>query len=406
MAMNEIKEIPGGTITSPKGFTAGAVYAGLKSEEAELPDVGILYSEVSCAAAGVFTTNRIKAAPVLFSQENLIGQKAQAIVVNAGCANACVGEQGTTDAYDMAAFTAYKLNIDKELVLVASTGVIGVALPMPKVRDGIDKVTLSVKGGHDLAWAIITTDTGAKEIAVTASAGDKEFIIGGIAKGAGMIHPNMATLLGFIATDAAVDPDFLQMALRRAVDVSFNMITVDGDTSTNDSVFLLANGLARNDPISADSPAADIFEKALEQVCLYLAKRIAGDGEGATKLVEVTVEGALTVAEARIAARTIASSSLVKSAIYGADPNWGRIMAALGRSGVEVEGAGIDVYLGALPVARKTQAVRFDPKEARAILSQNQVYIKVNLNVGKGSATAWGCDLSEEYVTINSAYKT
>src|SRR4030042_2839397 len=310
MAMNEIKEIPGGTITSPKGFTAGAVYAGLKSEEAELPDVGILYSEVSCAAAGVFTTNRIKAAPVLFSQENLIGQKAQAIVVNAGCANACVGEQGTTDAYDMAAFTAYKLNIDKELVLVASTGVIGVALPMPKVRDGIDKVTLSVKGGHDLAWAIITTDTGAKEIAVTASAGDKEFIIGGIAKGAGMIHPNMATLLGFIATDAAVDPDFLQMALRRAVDVSFNMITVDGDTSTNDSVFLLANGLARNDPISADSPAADIFEKALEQVCLYLAKRIAGDGEGATKLVEITVEGALTVAEARIAARTIASSSL------------------------------------------------------------------------------------------------
>jgi glutamate N-acetyltransferase / amino-acid N-acetyltransferase len=406
MAMNEIKEIPGGTITSPKGFTAGAVYAGIKSEEAELPDVGLLYSEVPCAAAGVFTTNRIKAAPVLLSQKNLIEQKAQAIVVNAGCANACVGEQGETDAFDMAAFTAYKLKIDKESVLVASTGIIGVALPMPKVRDGIDRVELSTKGGHDLAWAIITTDTGAKEIAVTASAGGKEFIIGGIAKGAGMIHPNMATLLSFIATDAAVDPDFLQLALRHAVDISFNMITVDGDTSTNDSVFLLANGLAKNELIDADSPDAGIFQKALEKVCLYLAKRIAGDGEGATKLIEVTVEGALTVADARIAARTIASSSLVKSAIYGADPNWGRIMAALGRSGVEVEGAGIDIYLGGLQVAQKTQAANFEPKKAKEILKKKQVSIKVNLNVGKGSATAWGCDLSEEYVTINSAYKT
>jgi glutamate N-acetyltransferase / amino-acid N-acetyltransferase len=277
---------------------------------------------------------------------------------------------------------------------------------MPKVRDGIDLIELSTKGGHDLAWAIITTDTGAKEIAVTANARGKEFVIGGIAKGAGMIHPNMATLLSFIATDAVVDPDFLQLALRRAVDMSFNMITVDGDTSTNDSVFLLANGLAKNELIDADSPDADVFEKALEKVCLYLAKRIAADGEGATKLIEVTVEGALTVADARIAARTIASSSLVKSAIYGADPNWGRIMAALGRSGVEVEGAGIDIYLGDLQVAQKTQATNFEPKKAVEILKKKQVSIKVNLNVGKGSATAWGCDLSEEYVTINSAYKT
>lgn len=404
--MSVIKEIAGGTVTSPKGFTAGAVYAGLKSEEKELPDVGLLFSEVPCAAAGVFTANRIKAAPVLLSQKNLAEQKAQAIVVNAGCANACVGEQGTSDAYDMAAFTAYKLNIDKELVLVASTGVIGVALPMPKVRDGIDRVTLSPKGGHDLAWAIITTDTGTKEIAVSASADGKEFIIGGIAKGAGMIHPNMATLLCFLTTDAAVEPDFLQMTLRHAVDNSFNMITIDGDTSTNDSVFLLANGLAQNEPIDADSPAADVFEEALEHVCLYLAKRIAGDGEGATKLIEVTVEGALTVADARTAARTIASSPLVKSAIYGADPNWGRIMAALGRSGVEIEGAGIDVYLDGLQVAQKTRAARFDHNKAKAILSQKQVSIKVNLHVGKGSATAWGCDLSEEYVTINSAYRT
>jgi glutamate N-acetyltransferase/amino-acid N-acetyltransferase len=336
----------------------------------------------------------------------LIDQKAQAVVVNAGCANACVGEQGLTDARDMAAFAAYKLNIAKELVLVASTGVIGMALPMAKVRDGIDKAVLSTKGGHDLAWAIITTDTVSKEIAVKVNSGNKTFIIGGIAKGAGMIHPNMATLLSFITTDAAVDPDYLQMALRRAVDISFNMITVDGDTSTNDSVFLLANGRSMDETINADSPEADIFEKALEKVCLYLAKRIAADGEGATKLVEVTVEGALTVADARIAARTIASSNLVKSAIYGSDPNWGRILAALGRSGVEIEGAGIDVYLGPLQVARKTQATRFDPKEASNILSQKQVYIKVNLNLGKGSATAWGCDLSEEYVTINSAYRT
>jgi glutamate N-acetyltransferase/amino-acid N-acetyltransferase len=404
--MNEIEEITGGTVTTPKGFSAGAVYAGLKGEEKELPDVGILFSEVPCTAAGVFTNNRIKAAPVLLSQKNLTEHKAQAIVVNAGCANACVGEQGASDAYDMAAFTAYKLNIDKELVLVASTGVIGVVLPMAKVRDGIDRVTLSPQGGHDLSWAIMTTDTAPKEIAVSVKIDGKEFIIGGIAKGSGMIHPNMATLLCFLTTDAAVEPDFLQMALRRAVDVSFNMITIDGDTSTNDTVFLLANGLAQNEPIDADSPAAGVFEKALEHVCLYLAKRMAGDGEGATKLIEVTVEGALTMADARIAARTIASSPLVKSAIYGADPNWGRIMAVLGRSGVEIEGAGIDVYLGGLQVAQKTQATRFDHNKAKEILSQKQVSIKVNLHVGKGSATAWGCDLSEEYVTINSAYRT
>jgi glutamate N-acetyltransferase/amino-acid N-acetyltransferase len=406
IAMSEAKEIPGGTVTTPKGFSAGAVHAGLKSEEKDLPDVGILFSEVPCAAAGVCTTNRVKAAPVLLSQKNLTRQKAQAIVVNAGCANACVGEQGVRDAYDMAAFTAYKLNIDRELVLVASTGVIGAALPMDKVRNGIDGVILSPEGGHDLAWAIMTTDTVPKETAVSVGAEDKEFIIGGIAKGSGMIHPNMATLLCFITTDAAVDADFLQMALRRAVDVSFNMITIDGDTSTNDTVFLLANGLAQNETIGADSPAASVFEKALGHVCLYLAKLIAGDGEGATKLIAVTVEGALTVADARMAARIIASSPLVKSAIYGADPNWGRIMAALGRSGVEIEGAGIDVYLDGLQVAHGTQVARFDPKEAKAILSRRQVTIKVNLHVGKGSATAWGCDLSEEYVTINSAYRT
>jgi glutamate N-acetyltransferase/amino-acid N-acetyltransferase len=269
-------------------------------------------------------------------------------------------------------------------------------------------VTVSRECGHDLARAIVTTDTFAKEVAVRVSPGPGEgdIIIAGIAKGAGMIHPDMATLLCFIATDAALSPAFLRRALKTAVDVSFNMMTVDGDTSPNDSVIVLANGLAGNRVIKSGGPGAREFEKGLETVCLFLAKSIASDGEGATRLIEVTVEGALTIAQARRAARTIAGSSLVKAAVHGADPNWGRIIAAVGRSGAEMAESKVDLYLGDLCLMKAGRPLLFARERARAILFRSEVPIRVCLNLGEASATAWGCDLSEEYVTINSEYTT
>jgi glutamate N-acetyltransferase/amino-acid N-acetyltransferase len=402
-----VKVIPGGTITSPKGFLAGATYIGLKTRGDNPLDLGILYSEVPCIAAGVFTTNRVKAAPVLLCQRNLRGNKAQAIVINSGCANACTGEQGMRHAEETAARAAKKLGMPLQHVLVASTGVIGKHLPMKQVSEGIRKVKLSPDGGHILAKAIMTTDTFPKEIAVRLKLReDGEVTIGGIAKGAGMIHPDMATLLCFIATDAAVSPTFLKKSLKNAVDASFNMITVDGDTSPNDSVIVLANGLAKNRVIKKGSPDAEAFEKALREVCLYLAKSIARDGEGATKLIQVTVEGALTVAEARSGARTIAGSALVKAAVHGSDPNWGRIIAALGRSGIKMEEERVDLYLDTICMMKGGCPQPFDKARAKSVLDRAGVPIRVCLNLGEASATAWGCDLSEEYVTINSEYTT
>ncbi len=402
-----IKVIPDGTITSPRGFLAGATYIGLKTRGDNPLDLGILYSKVPCVAAGVFTTNRVKAAPVLLCQRNLRGNKAQAIVVNSGCANACTGEQGVKQAGETAALTAKRLGLPPQHVLVASTGVIGKHLPMKQVSEGIRKVKLSADGGHNLAKAIMTTDTFPKEIAVRLKLTEgEEVTIGGIAKGAGMIHPDMATLLCFIATDAAVSPAFLKKALKNAVDASFNMITVDGDTSPNDSAIILANGLARNKVIKRGSPGAEAFEKALLEVCLYLAKSIARDGEGATRLIQVTVEGALTVFEARSGARTIAGSSLVKAAVHGSDPNWGRIIAALGRSGIKMDEARVDLYLDTICMMKGGCPQPFDKARAKSILDRAGIPIRVCLNLGEASATAWGCDLSEEYVTINSQYTT
>jgi glutamate N-acetyltransferase/amino-acid N-acetyltransferase len=315
-------------------------------------------------------------------------------------------ERGFSDALEMATLTARKLGISPDEVLVASTGVIGMPLPMERVRAGIEKIALSSQGGHELAKAIMTTDTFPKEIAMTVRIGDSEVTIGGVAKGAGMIHPNMATLLCFLATDAAIDSDFLQLALQKAANTSFNMITVDSDTSPNDTVLLLANGLAGNKRIEAETTEAEAFQTALQEVCLYLAKCIVKDGEGATKLIEVTIEGALTSEDARFAARTIAGSPLVKAAVHGGDPNWGRIIAALGRSGAEIAEAKIDLYLDNLCLLKAGCPLKFDEEEARAVLSNGEVPIRVCLNLGRESATAWGCDLSEEYVTINSEYTT
>jgi len=327
-------------------------------------------------------------------------------VVNSGCANACTGEQGLADAAEMAGVTAQRLGISPEDVLVASTGVIGTPLPMNLIRSGIEKITLSRHGGHELAWAITTTDTFTKEIALAVELDGSEITLGGVAKGAGMIHPELATLLCFLTTDAKVDPDLLQPALQKAVDISFNMISVDGDTSPNDTVLLLANGLAGNETIHSGSHSREKFEQALIEVCLSLAKQIARDGEGATKLIEVTVEGALTLADARVAARSIAASSLVKTAIHGSDPNWGRVIAALGRAKVNVDPSRIDLYVGELCLVSGGCPLPFDRARASSILSQDEVPIRLCLNLGPEKATAWGCDLSEEYVTINSTYTT
>lgn len=398
-----LKFIPSGTITSVTGFLAGAVHAGIKSED-EL-DLAILCSEVPCTAVGVLTANRIKSAPVILSQRHLLRGKAQAIVVNSGCANACVGEQGLADASQMARLVAGKLDILPEDILIASTGIIGTLLPMDCVRTGIEKIKPSRDGGHDFAKAIMTTDTKPKKVTVQVDMRDFRFTIGGVAKGAGMIHPDLATMLCFMATDALVDADLLQSTLRKAVDASLNMVSIDGETSPSDCVFLLANGLAHNPPISFDNGEA--FQEALTEVCIYLAKSVARDGEGATKLIEVTVEGAKHQAQARQAARTVASSALVKAAIHGNDPNWGRIVAALGRSGAEVREDRLDIYLNDICVMKQGCPASFSKEEMRMALSNtDNVLIRLFLNLGDGRATAWGCDLSEEYVTINSAYTT
>ena len=398
--------VPGGTVTTPAGFSAGAVHAGIKTRGDRVLDLGILYSEVSCTAAGVLTTNKVKAAPVLVCQERLAGRKARAVVVNSGCANACTSEQGLADAQEMTSLVAKKLSIPAAEVLVASTGVIGVPLPMPRVRTGIERIVMSRDGGHQLARAILTTDSNPKQIAVSTKVNNTKITVGGIAKGAGMIFPNMATLLCFLTTDARLDPRLAEWALRGAVDASFNMISVDNDTSTNDTVILMASGLAGNQPIKDGTADAEAFKAALQEVCVYLAKRVVRGGEGATRLIEVRVEGAASEQDARLAARAVASSSLVKAAVHGADPNWGRILAAVGRSGAEVDQSRVDLYLDEINLLKAGSPVQFDVEKARHILKREEVPVRVCLNLGGDAAVGWGCDLSADYVTINSAYAT
>jgi glutamate N-acetyltransferase/amino-acid N-acetyltransferase len=397
-----MKIINDGTITTPQGFLAGATHIGLNGED-EL-DLGILYSEKPCVTAGLFTTNKIKAAPVVLSQSRFLQQRNQAIVVNSGRANACTGEAGMTAAIEMADLTARKLNLPSETVLVASTGVIGLPIPMELIQPGIEKISLSPEKGHELARAIMTTDTLPKEIAIAIRIDGVEVVLGGIAKGAGMIHPNLATMLVFISSDAVIDDKLLQDSLKKAVDGSLNMVSIDGDTSPNDTVLMLANGLAGNKPIKGGTANAEIFQQALQELCLYLTKCIARDGEGATKLVSVSVTGAVDETQARQAARTIISSPLVKTAIHGSEPNWGRIIAALGRSGAEVVESKIDLYFGNLCLVKSGSPQPVKEEIAKSLLDRPEVFIKVNLNLGEGEATAWGCDLSEEYVRINSTY--
>ncbi|WP_037999769.1 bifunctional glutamate N-acetyltransferase/amino-acid acetyltransferase ArgJ [Thermacetogenium phaeum] len=399
--------VPGG-ITAPKGFLAAGMAAEVRKRGRR--DLALLYSEAPAAAAALFTQNQVQAAPVLVTREHLMQTEGQAraVVVNSGIANACTGERGIADARRMAEVAGEALKVPPQQVIVASTGVIGEYLPMEKIEAGIRKaaLALSVDGGGAAAEAILTTDTTTKECAIRLPLGDKEVTVGGIAKGSGMIHPNMATMLAFITTDAVVEVPALQQALRWATDRSFNVITVDGDTSTNDMVVLLANGRAGNSPLTAGDPEFTLFRDALLAVCVELSKMIASDGEGASKLLEVRVKGAPGEAEARKIARAVAGSNLVKAAIFGEDANWGRVLSAAGACGVPFDPNLVDVFLGDLQVAARGMGLAFDEEKARSILSQREVTITLDLHSGGGRGTAWGCDLSFDYVRINAHYRT
>lgn len=394
--------VAGGSVTSPPGFVAGAVSAGIKSVSGAL-DLALLVSESPATAVGVFTRNRFRAAPVILSEKRLNSGKSRAILVNAGCANAGTGYLGFTNAETMTRQTAERLRVSEADVLVASTGVIGAHLPMTKIEDGLGRIMLSEDGGHDFARAIMTTDLVSKEIAVTVP--EFGFTIGGCAKGSGMIHPDMATMLAFITTDAGGAPGVLKELLCQKVGRSFNLISVDGDTSTNDSVFLLANGITGMN-LEPDTRAYELFSAALEYVCVFLARAIARDGEGATRLVQLEVGGAATDEDARKIIRAVLSSPLFKTAVHGGDPNWGRIVAAAGRSGVDLEVERINLRIGNIVVLNQGQPVDFDEALAAALMSGPEVSLCLDLGLGTHTLTGWGCDMSAEYISINADYKT
>lgn len=401
-------EIFEGGVTSAKGFKASGVFAGLKKAR---KDMAMIVSECEAVAAGTYTTNKVKAAPVLWDMK-LTGQgKARAVVVNSGNANACTGEQGLKDAEEMASYAAGLLSTEKELVLVASTGVIGVNLDMAKIKKGEELLVQSLSDDwKDAAQAILTTDTFAKTAACSVEIGGKTVTIGGMSKGSGMIHPNMATTLSFITTDAAISHDVLQSLLGKTVDDTYNMISVDGDTSTNDSVLVLANGMAGNAEIRKGSAEEAVFEEAFRYVLGTLARMIARDGEGATRFIEMTVKGARTKEDAKTLARSVVSSSLVKAAFFGSDANWGRILCAMGYSGADFDPDIVDLSFvspkGSIEVLSGGQPVPFDEDKAKEILLEKEVGAVADCHQGDGEASAWGCDLTYDYVKINGDYRS
>lgn len=394
-----------GGVTAPGGFLASGVAAGVKKTK---KDLALLVSTVPAAAAGVFTTNRVKAAPLLVTAARLEKGVAQAVVVNSGNANACNGPEGYADALAMGRAVAQALNLPEELVLVSSTGVIGQRLPLEKIEAALPAAAAALDAGGHLAAAeaILTTDTVVKEAAVRFSLGGSTCTVGGMAKGSGMIHPNMATMLAFLTTDVAIRPELLRRALKEAVDASFNMITVDGDTSTNDMAVVLANGRAQNPEINADGPDYAAFAAALTAVAVELAKKVARDGEGASRLIEVRVKGARSDADARLAARAIAASNLVKAAVFGRDANWGRILCAAGYSGAVFDPEKVDIFLGAEQVAADGAGLAFSEERASAELERDPAVVTVDFKEGEGTAVAWGCDLTYDYVRINASYRT
>lgn len=401
--------VPDGGVTTPKGFRAGGLHCGLKKTDRH--DLGAIVCEVPAAAAAVYTTNLFQAAPLQVTRESLAEEgKLRAVLVNSGNANACTGKQGEDDARTMRAGIAEALGVPAHQVAVASTGVIGELLKMDRVSSGIAKLPEQLRadaqGSDDFCQAILTTDLVKKTACVKLTIDGREVVIAGAAKGSGMIHPNMATMLGFVTTDANVPASLLQELLRETTDVTFNMITVDGDTSTNDMLVAMASGLAGNGELSRDHADFAAFADGLRYVCGELAKAIARDGEGATKLIETTVTGARSDDDARAIAKTIIGSSLVKSAAFGADANWGRIIAAVGRAGVPVDVNTVDIKLGDISVLEQSRPVAFDEDAALAYLKGDTVAIRVDLNCGEGRAVAWGCDLTYDYVRINAAYRT
>ena len=407
-----MKEISGG-VCAPKGFKAGGIRCGIKADP-EKKDLALIHSEKPCTAAAVFTQNLVQAACVLVTREHIAGGTLQAIVANSGNANACTGEAGLDAARRMAELVAGKLGIKAQEVAVASTGVIGVPLPIGKIENGMNALADSLRGdetGHAAALdAIMTTDTRKKEIAVEIEIGGVPVRIGGMAKGAGMIHPNMATMLGFLTTDAAISAETLDRLLRRATARSFNRVTVDGDTSTNDMVILMANGTSGVPALDENSEGLEIFAGALEAVCVFLARAIARDGEGASRLVTVTVDGAASEETAEKLAKSVASSSLVKTACFGADANWGRILCAMGYAGVDFDPSRTGVRFrspqGEIAMCSNGNPLPFSEEDAKRILSQDEIEILIDIAGGNGTATVWGCDLTYDYVKINGDYRS
>ena len=402
-----ITPVEGGTITTAQGFKAGATYVGIKTFSEDKMDMGMLLSDTPCSVAGVFTKSSLVSPSVTVNRETIVaGGSVRGLVVNSGIANAGVGEQGYIDAKEMAAVAAAGFGVKPEEVLVFSTGVIGVELPMTLIKKGVDEIELSDDGGNLLARSMMTTDTRTKETGVTINLGGTDINISGVAKGSGMIHPNMATMLCFVATDAAVDQDFLRYILPDIADSTLNMLDIDGDTSTNDSLVVLANGAAGNTTLISSSEDAGAFKDGLTEVLVQLTRQLAQDGEGASKLIVAEDEGARNLADARMAAKTITSSLLVKSAVYGSDPNWGRLIMAIGRSGAETVESKIDLYINGVCIMEAGKPVPFARDAVVALMRGDEVTFGVNLNLADGRATSWGCDLTEEYVVINSAYTT
>ncbi|EQB96267.1 N-acetylglutamate synthase [Geobacillus sp. A8] len=402
----QVTAVADGTVVTPKGFQAAGVHAGLRYSK---KDLGVILCDVPASAAAVYTQSHFQAAPLKVTQASLaVEQKLQAVIVNSACANACTGEQGLKDAYEMRELCAKQFGLALHHVAVASTGVIGEYLPMEKIRAGIEKLVpgATMADAEAFQTAILTTDTVMKRACYQTTVDGKTVTVGGAAKGSGMIHPNMATMLAFITTDANISSAVLHDALRSITDVSFNQITVDGDTSTNDMVVVMANGLAGNDELTPNHPDWEHFYEALRKTCEDLAKQIARDGEGATKLIEVRVRGAKTDDEAKKVAKQIVGSNLVKTAVYGADANWGRIIGAIGYADADVDPDNVDVAIGPMVMLKGSEPQPFSEEEATAYLQQETVVIEVDLHLGDGFGVAWGCDLTYDYVKINASYRT
>lgn len=401
-----IKQLEGGSIVTPRGFEAAGVHAGLRYAK---KDVGMIASTVPASSAAVYTLNTFQAAPIKVTQDSLkLNGLLQGVVVNSACANACTGEKGLKDAYEMRKKAAEKIGVDESLFAVASTGVIGEFLELDKIVAGIETLELSnaQESAVDFQTAILTTDTGVKGCGFQATIDGVTVYMGGAAKGSGMIHPNMATMLGFVTTDAKISPADLQIALRQVTNHTFNQITVDGDTSTNDMVLVMANGEAGNQTLSPEHPEWNVFIELLTSTCESLAKQIAKDGEGATKLVEVIVEGATNDEDARMVAKQIVGSNLVKTAIFGSDANWGRIICAVGQSQATVNPDTVNIAIGPIVMLKNSEPQEFSEEEAKAYLDNHFIQIFVNLQNGTGKSKAWGCDLSYDYVKINASYRT